>query len=146
MLPLAEEADELAVVGFAGEEFDGVGAGGAERVQEGFAALGVAGQEGAAGGGIGGIDGEASSSFGVLEIDEADGGQGLFAFVADDQADEVVAAGGDAQQALAGRRDEVREQERDRAATDNMVEIFEGGGEIGAWRRGARGEDVGDDA
>ena len=146
MLPLAEEADEGAVVGFAGEEFDGVGASGAEGVEEGLALAGVAGEEGAAGGGIGGIDGEASAGFGVLEIDEADGGQGLFAFIADDQVDEIVAAGGDAQQALAGGGDEVGEQERDRAAADDMVEILEGGGEVGARRRGAGGKDVGDDA
>ena len=47
-LPLAEEADEGAGVGFAGVEFDGVGVGAGELGAEGFAAGGLLGEEGAA--------------------------------------------------------------------------------------------------
>ncbi len=104
-LPLAEEADKLAVVGLAGVEFDGIGTGAAQLPQEGAAPLGLAGEQGAAGGGVGGVHPDPLAGLGVLEVDEADGGQRAFALVADDETDQVVAAGGDAQEAVrrAGR-------------------------------------------
>ena len=132
----AEEVDEGAVVAFAGLEFDGVGTGAGELLEEALAAVGLAGEEGAAGGGMGGVEKDAAAGFGVGEVYEADGGEGLLAFVADDDADEVVAAGGDAQDAVAGGGDEVGEEEGDGAAADDAVEVAQGGGEVGAGEAG----------
>jgi hypothetical protein len=64
-------------------------------------------------------------------------GQGEFALVADDEADEVVAAAVTRRRRVSRAARGSRDEEGDGAAADDVVEVFEGGGEIGV--RGGSG-------
>ena len=86
------------------------------------------------------------TGLGIREVDEAYRGQRVFALVADDEADEIMAARGNTQSLFARRGDEVGNEEGDRTAPGDAVEVFQRGFQVGAGRARLGREDFRNDA
>ncbi len=127
----------MLVVGFAGEEADGVDAGLAVHLVDGSGAAGLFKSELLAHLLAGGIDEYLFAGFRVAPVYHADVRPSDFAFVADDHTDEIVAAGGDFQQLfIVVGKHEVANEKGDVFTVADVVEIVKRRRGVGAFSVG----------